>query len=400
MENGGLNMLDIDYFLMSLKAAWVEKIQFRKGKWADVFKYYITKMNIDIDYVWKTTFRNVDDCVIFKMLPYFYQEVLISFNKSRYIKPFERLNAHEIAQLPLWGSEYFKIRSKCMYIKHWLSNDILYVKDLFNEDGSVKNDAQLSDCIADKRNILAEVYCIKHYVLKRIRKIDMSIAPYVKIKKLTYLLFNNTYCKIEGGKSNMYYKMLMRNRTSRGNMESIFSKEFLFANHDSLWQHVYQQKITRLRIPKLCEFNYKLLHNFLPCGKILSKWKPNISAKCQCCNNIETVKHMLFDCPRVRDIWARVSELLKITISWKHIICGFPKYDADLKILSANYIISMIAYIIFKQNSRCKFENKDYNLCDLVINITIGVKRYIDIIKQIDEAIYKCPLFQRLCMTI
>ena len=89
-----------------------------------------------------------------------------------------------------------------------------------------------------------------------------------------------------------------------------------------------------LKVPKLCEFNYKILHNILPCGKILSKWQKDISNKCQVCNKLESAKHMLYECQRVYEIWNNVSCILGINIRWKHIVCGFPKYvDIGIKIV-------------------------------------------------------------------
>ena len=70
----------------------------------------------------------------------------------------------------------------------------------------------------------------------------------------------------------------------------------------------------------------------------------------------ETTKHMLFICPRTQRIWHKMSLLFKINITWKHIVCGFPKYTATVNIRCINTIISIIAYSIFKINSQCKYE--------------------------------------------
>ena len=48
------------------------------------------------------------------------------------------------------------------------------------------------------------------------------------------------------------------------------------------------------KIIKIAEFNYKILQNILPCGKVLHKWQHDISDKCNHCGEIETVEHNAF----------------------------------------------------------------------------------------------------------
>ena len=40
---------------------------------------------------------------------------------------------------------------------------------------------------------------------------------------------------------------------------------------------IYVQKKKEIKIIRLREFNFELLHKIIPCGKILCKWKENIS---------------------------------------------------------------------------------------------------------------------------
>ena len=140
-------------------------------------------------------------------------------------------------------------------------------------------------------------------------------------------------------------------------MEILYASEFLFENCQSIWFKIYTQKVIKIRIPKIREFNYKILHNYLACGKSLSKFL-EISKYCEYCQNIESIKHMLYDCYRVKRIWNNVSSFLKCDITWKTIVCGFPKYSSSTKIDCMNYIISCIAYSVYKVNNICKSDKK------------------------------------------
>ena len=46
-------------------------------------------------------------------------------------------------------------------------------------------------------------------------------------------------------------------------------------------------------------FYFKLLQNIVPRVKIICKWQKNMSKACEHCSEIETARHMLYECPRV-----------------------------------------------------------------------------------------------------
>ena len=48
-------------------------------------------------------------------------------------------------QQPLWENEYFKIKGTYLYLRNWVKEDVLYVKDSVNDNGGIKNDEELYD---------------------------------------------------------------------------------------------------------------------------------------------------------------------------------------------------------------------------------------------------------------
>ena len=79
-------------------------------------------------------------------------------------------------------------------------------------------------------------------------------------------------------------------------MESVYANEFNFDIEHEIWSNIFKQKVVNICIPKLSEFIFKIVHNILPCGNCLNKWKPEIGANCTFCNCTETIQHMLYDC--------------------------------------------------------------------------------------------------------
>ena len=361
--NGGINMLDIDKFLMSLKAVWVSRIVDKNGKWSDVFKHKLNQLGLPLDFIFKTNFKNVDSFPIIKVFPKFYQDVLLAFNNSKLNKPFNRLSTYEMLQLPLWGNVYFKILNTCLYSRNFILANVLYVKDIVNNDGVPCDDKALYDLPQNKQHILQDLYLIKNCIIKKIRTKDLSMASHIKLKPTITVLKDNKWCDISGKKSKFFYEMLVKRSRTRGHMESIYSREFGFENRRLIWERIYKQKVKNIFPIKVKEFNFKLLHNIVPCGLILSKWQPTVSKRCSLCNEIENTKHMLYKCEPIQEIWQAISRILKFQITWKNIVCGFPKYLESSKAIDEyNIIISIVTYAIFLQNSMCKFNEKANNV--------------------------------------
>ena len=173
-----------------------------------------------------------------------------------------------------------------MFYKQWASSDILYVKDLVNENGCVLNDRELYDRVRNKQNIHQEIFTVKNYIVKHIKGRDISISPYVKIKDDVSLVFNNRIYDVSNQKSKFFYSILTSKMVTRLPMQSIYSREFNFQNQATLWKSIYKQKICDLKIINLEEFNYKLLNNIVPCGYVINKWKANISKYCDVCGEL------------------------------------------------------------------------------------------------------------------
>ena len=100
-------------------------------------------------YIWKTSFKRKEDFPQVKLFPKFYQNVIIAFNKSKYIKPLNRINRYEMIEQPIWGNEYFKVANKCLYFQQWAEPGIYYIKDLIDNNGEVKIDTVLYDNISN-----------------------------------------------------------------------------------------------------------------------------------------------------------------------------------------------------------------------------------------------------------
>ena len=87
--------------------------------------------------------------ILSKSNHFFYKEVFCAFNESKTLVPLYSLSADEFLQQTIWNNVYFKTNGKSLNYPNWIKSIILYVRDLYNEDGKFKS-------INDFANILVK----------------------------------------------------------------------------------------------------------------------------------------------------------------------------------------------------------------------------------------------------
>jgi len=64
-----------------------------------------------------------------------------------------------------------------------------------------------------------------------------------------------------------------------------------------------------LNAPKDRFFKYRLLHGDVFCNTRMFKFKMVGTPNCLTCGNLETIKHLIWDCPRSKNVWKYINEL-------------------------------------------------------------------------------------------
>ena len=87
MENGGMNMIDLDSFILSLKAAWMNRFSCNRD-WPYLPKYYLNKI-APCSLLLRMNFEQYSELPCIKTIPMFYQEVVLAYCKSNTTEPIE-----------------------------------------------------------------------------------------------------------------------------------------------------------------------------------------------------------------------------------------------------------------------------------------------------------------------
>ncbi len=119
---------------------------------------------------------------------------------------------------------------------------------------------------------------------------------------------------------------------------------FNFESHQ--WHDIFYRNIWKLTDRKLAEFKYKILCNILANRNLISKWNKDITNKCPICHEIQNIRHLLYECPRILNVWGVIGGILKLDITYKHIVIG--NLEKNEFVDNRNLLISYIAYSIYK----------------------------------------------------
>jgi len=347
LENGGLNMIDIESKANSLKAAWIPRLLVNK-RLSSVLNMYLERENMSLEMLLN---GNITKKCMFpkQFLPDFYSDCITSFNMCKTSKELNNMKVHDFCKQPIWCNRLFIHKDRSLLYKNWSKGGIRYVKDLYNEEGQFVNESYIIAKLAVKTNWMIEYLTVKKTIDRLSTNFDMNLCKYVNIieekSECTVVIDNHIY-NVKDLSSKMLYEFLINRKCVRPYLEKYWSKLFKIDFIHSDWENIYMNSVHGIPCTKLKEFAYKMLHGLLVSREILYKWKKIDSPFCPFCKEKENVRHIFYDCKRVKVIWQRIGDVLAIDIKWKNLVLGYAQNITIHRV--RNVIFRSVLYAIFK----------------------------------------------------
>ena len=291
-SKGGIRVTDIRSKLTALKASWVTKLANENfARWKLIPCCYfnnfgkdhlIFKMNFDQ----KCQFPYMDNSKI----SLFYKEVVLSWHTTNIVNC-PPTNVFQIKNEIIWGNRYLLNNNKTLYMKRWIDADITHIGDLCDINGFItlqylKEKLKTANVIHEYKLVLDSIPirwrdCIKQTVDPNWQKDNLLFTW--NNNKYIYRDLKNITCKY-------IYSFLTDKKAKQASSEQSWNLYFQ-TNVD--WSSVWIYQTTNLTGHMcLVEFNFKLLHNILPSGTLLHKWKLSHSGLCIVCKTPDDYEHM------------------------------------------------------------------------------------------------------------
>jgi len=342
-SKGGLKMIDVEIMIESIKAAWIPRI-LRTSPDQNVLNEYLSKTGISLHTVLK---GNIVDEKLFPdniFIPQFYKECINSFNKCKHTCQLK--NVHEFLTQPIWFNNLFRNKGTSMCYMNWVISGFVWIKDLYDKDGIFLSSDEFFKRVKNKSNWMSEYVTVKRAVEKIGCKFNNKYyALFENVDQKVTIESRTKVYEICYEKSKFFYDLLLDKKYVRSYMEKSWAKHFDREISIPKWEQIYVRRVNKIPGRKLSEFMYKLLHNLILCRKTLFKWKRCNTQVCPICKTEETIEHIYFDCKVIKHTWRKISDCLKVNLTWEKVIIG---YTEDLIIHRLRNLIIIILYARYK----------------------------------------------------
>lgn len=355
---GGIKIPDIALKVNALSANWAKRIIDPKfAKWKLIPTSYMDYFGKDL-IVFKMNF-NTDLHFPFihdSHLPIFYKHVIINWHKSN-VCDTQATKLETIKNEVIWGNRYILSNNCTLFMKNWINSGFIFIGDICTVDGFMLLRDIYSKCTNKTAKFMLEYkiildsipkewrHCIKNNIDEKWQHNDNIFKWNDKI--YSYSSINNINCK-------SIYTFLIDEKTTRAHCETGW--ELLFCK-DIDWRDIWLKQTIKLTPNmKLAEFNFKMIHNNLPSGKLLHRWKIEDSDLCILCNVEDDYKHMFLECKRLKLFWTQIIRLLRNTLNitvknnYELLVLGYRSTNDNTQTI--NIVLTLAKYTIFK--SWCK----------------------------------------------
>ena len=311
VENGGLNLTDIETQIKALRLSWIPRIldSTKIGPWKSYFNHYLKPYGGT--FLLKCNYELKD---LTSSLSGFYSDLLFWWEEFR--NTFSDFNP---AQRIIWNNKDIRIDNRSVFYKLYYENGIVYVRDLLLEF----DNKQSLDFYRQKglKTDFLTWTGLRSSVPKELRSCELlPEADSLNFKH------NNTQFDVYKAKCKNFYKLLITAKAKLPNMSKKLISDFDISN--SL-EEIYSLPRTVASETYIWSFQYRVLNYILYTNAKLFKIGLSLNDKCTFCDSSkEESYHLFFECSHAQIFWKTFSswwfELVKenITMTLKDIILG------------------------------------------------------------------------------
>ena len=292
-EEGGIKMLDIYSTLAAFKIGWVKRMI------GDV-----NNLNLSIHLYPELGLLNkrgnAFPCnIIEKIKNPFWKDVIKHFITLSGLKNSEKSIKRDIIKEEfIHLNADIKRGNNLIYIKEWIENDILRIKDLYNKDHSFLDWNAFQRKYPNIRtNFLlfnGVINAIKNYIKKLTSKTSET-------NLCTYFIWKS----VEGGARKIREQL---NKT-KPQPTALLKWNLHFPN--LTWKTIFLKCYKTSRDTQLQWFQSRLLHRILPTEKYLHICNIKNSPNCTFCkSSVETIEHLFWECRIVSQFWKDLLDLI------------------------------------------------------------------------------------------
>ena len=365
-EKGGLKMIKLDTFILSMKLTWIKRLLTKTPKYVELFESTVSNIykliNRGNQYI-KSIQKSIENN--------FWRDVLgawVLLVKNQDIK-----TSDDIYCSCIWNNTNICIDNTPIFYKHWYDRNIHFVQDLINDNADFLTQRQLEEKYGLRTNFL-EYYGVKQAIKRFINKTNIDLDYNIRCNIFVPLNIKSII-KCGSGCKIIYAIML-------GKAHSPTSKEKwseIVNLTDDEFNEIYKRPFKSTKSTKLQWFQFRINHRILGTNVLLAKMGVRQNDLCTfCLHEPETICHIFWECNKIQLFWHNLRDYIfretnkDIDINKKSALFGQQFNDC---MCEKNVILLNARFFIYK----CKMQNtipnlnlfkqefKRYILCEKVI---------------------------------
>ena len=345
-SKGGCKMPDVQSIVTAQKLKWVKQfLGNHECSWSHTMKALINVSNLNV--LLYSNFKTRD----LQSLTPFYAEVLTALESTRSV---DNESDVGISNQLIFYNDNIRIENKTIFDKNLFEAGLWKVKDLFNENNQV-----ISFEVLQRRGIRAEKYMVWRSIVTIVSqkwKNRISFTDHDKIQ-ITINNENADPKDLLSMETRDLCKILVSKKTVTSKAMANFNKRLNYECNGEQLAAIYLLPHKLLYDNKIKEFQFKILHQYIPTNKLLFKMRKIDNYKCSFCNlYCEDIYHLFYSCLVVKDIWMFVEQMCRdklaftTNLSCRDVIFGYKLDESSPFVSILNKVILYCKYYIW----RCK----------------------------------------------
>jgi hypothetical protein len=352
---GGLNMTNINNFILSIKSSWIKKVVSCNQSWLGIFKASygeeVVKKMLDfgdeyISYLLKNTFNP------------FWTDVFSSWLKVVHLQLTSNSQMQEkLLDIPVWYNSKIKVGKIHVFVKKWYEKGVKTINDFVDSNGNFLT-----------LDGFKQIFHLDHVCYMQYNSIINSISTLVKKLNVPKELRKHA----NGPTTPFHYRDILLHKKCTNHIYNIINTQEEIPTSIVKWKSSNLlsgcEDINTKQIFEICFkltadsaaqwLQYRILHRIIPVKSYLKKIKILDNDICSFCGDgSETIEHVFVSCDKILTLWNQLS--MHIYRKTKSRI-GFNVFNiifGDCPLLDANKVINFIIlytkqyiYLCCKQN--------------------------------------------------
>ena len=355
---GGLNMLNLEKFVMSLKCSWIRRIVSGEQAWIGIMNaLYGNNIASCIEDFGDDFYTNM----IKENKNHFWKDVFLSWQFVCQ-QQYKMENADtELFKMPIWFNSFIKVNKKSVFIKKWYKQGVKIIGDFFDAHGNLLAKQDFEHKFNIQEICLLQYQGLCSAIKKFIRNCNLDMDsyeasyPYIPFH-ISCLLKNKKGCKD-------VYCIL----NSEVHSPTAISKwNTVFENDPLDWKSIFTVCFKTTKDSSLQWFQYRLIHRIIPVGSYLKKIQIKPTDTCTLCKEtVETIIHLFFECEKATYLWNelhyRILDVIHVDVNFtlKTVLFGERSYTCNKPI---NIILLATKQYLYT----CSKKEKNPNIMELL----------------------------------